>query len=98
MLREAKHSRSRRTPCPLPTARTRQGVPTTSTAPWELPHTPISAQAGKRSFDSVSWFPPTHCALMLQGAPVNAVGHADVKCSRAAADNVDEILVILHGN
>lgn len=37
-------------------------------------------------------------ALMLQGAPVNAVGHADVKCSRAAADDVNKILVILHDN
>ncbi|MGA7894996.1 MAG: hypothetical protein WCA49_17380, partial [Candidatus Sulfotelmatobacter sp.] len=36
--------------------RTRKGVLTKSTALWELPYTPVSAQAEKGSFDSVGWF------------------------------------------
>ena len=36
-------------------------------------------------------------ALMFQCSPVNAVSHSNVKRSRAAADDVNKILVILHG-
>jgi hypothetical protein len=35
-------------------------------------------------------------ALMLQRTPANAVCHSNVKRSRAAADDVNEVLVILH--
>jgi RNase P protein component len=33
---------------------------------------------------------------VFEGAAVDAVRHADVECARAAADDVDEVLVILH--
>jgi hypothetical protein len=36
--------------------------------------------------------------LMFQSSPIDAVRHADVKRSRAAAHDIDEILVILHAN
>lgn len=36
--------------------------------------------------------------LMLQGTAVDAVGHADVKRSRTAANDIDEIVVIPHAN